>query len=448
LARRARGVKPLYTLLLGLPLAVASSLLHGSPLLSFVAACVGLIPLAGLIGDATEALAAVTGPRIGGLLNATLGNVAELIITIVAIKAGLLDLVKASITGSIIGNLLLALPLAILGSLLRWNATLNFVITCLGLIPLAGLIGEATEALSVVTGPKIGGFLNATLGNAAELIITIVAIKAGLLDLVKASITGSIIGNLLLVLGFSVLMGGLKHGTQRFNRAHAATNATMLVLAVIALAVPSLFNHTLAGGNLPVTTTEAISLGVSGVMIVLYVLGLLFSLRVTDSALTQSAPTEAPHWSMKTSLLVLAVSTGAVVWLSEILVHEVDAVMAASGLSQFFLGIILIPIIGNVAEHLVAVQVAMKNKVELSIEIALGSSQQIALFVAPVLVFVSLLFGQQLNLVFNQFELLAVLAAVSVAALVSSDGETNWLEGAQLLAVYLILGVAFFFLPS
>ncbi len=347
-----------------------------------------------------------------------------------------------------INYLLVGFPLAILGSLLHWNAIFNFVAACVGLIPLAGLIGEATEGLATVTGPKIGGLLNATLGNAAELIITIVAIKAGLLDLVKASITGSIIGNLLLVLGFSLLLGGLKNGTQRFSRGHAATNATMLVLAVVALAVPSLFTHTLAGETLAATTVESISLGVAGVMIVLYVLGLIFSLRVSGDALTLSTPSEAPAWSLRTSILVLVLSTAAVVWLSEILVHAVDAVMAASGLSEFFLGIILIPIIGNVAEHLVAVQVAVKNKIELSLEIALGSSLQIALFVAPVLVFVSLVFGQQLNLVFNQFELLAVLAAVSVAALVSSDGETNWLEGAQLIAVYIILGVAFYFLPK
>jgi Ca2+:H+ antiporter len=343
--------------------------------------------------------------------------------------------------------LLLGFPLAVLGSLLHWNPTINFVTACIGLVPLAGLIGEATEALSVKTGPKIGGFLNATLGNAAELIITITAIKAGLLDLVKASITGSIIGNLLLVTGFSVFLGGLKNGVQRFNRTHATINATMLVLGVIALSVPSLFNHTLSGAQLSIATTEAISLGVAGVMIVLYVLGLIYSLRATDSAMTMTTASEAPRWSINTSLIVLTTSTAAVVWLSEILVNAVDAVMVASGLSEFFLGIILIPIIGNVAEHLVAVQVAIKNKIELSLEIALGSSLQIALFVAPVLVFVSLAFGQQLNLVFNQFELLAVVAAVIVAALVSSDGETNWLEGAQLIAVYIILGVAFFFLP-
>ncbi len=345
--------------------------------------------------------------------------------------------------------LLLGVPLAILGSLLHWNPTLNFAVACLGLIPLAGLIGEATEALAVVTGPKIGGLLNATLGNAAELIITIVAIRAGLLDLVKASITGSIIGNLLLVLGASVMAGGLKNGRQRFSREHAATNSTMLVLAVVALSIPSLLNHTLEGELLPATTLESISLGVAVVMIILYALGLFYSLRVSDSPLTHGvAESEAPRWSARQALVVLALTTGAVVWLSEILVHSVEAVTAAFGFSEFFLGIILIPIIGNVAEHLVAVTVAIKNQMDLSLEIALGSSLQIALFVGPVLVFMSLLFGQQMNLVFNQFEIIALIAAVLTAALVSSDGETNWLEGAQLLSVYLILGLAFFFLPG
>ena len=345
--------------------------------------------------------------------------------------------------------LLLALPLAIAGSLLHWNALFNFVVACMGLIPLAELIGEATEALAVVTGPKIGGLLNATLGNAAELIITIVAVRAGLLDLVKASITGSILGNLLLVMGASLLLGGLRNGKQTFNRDHAATNATLLVIAVVALTVPSLFNHTLEGELLPAFTLEEISIGVAVVMIILYGLGLLYSLRSADSALTHGhSPESAPRWSVRTSLIVLGVVTVAVVWLSEILVASVEPVTAALGLSEFFLGIILIPIIGNVAEHLVAVEVAMKNQMELSLEIALGSSLQIALFVAPVLVFVSLLFGRYLNLIFNQFELLALIAAVVISALVASDGETNWLEGAQLLGVYLILGVAFFFIPG
>lgn len=347
--------------------------------------------------------------------------------------------------------LLLALPLAIAGSFLEWSPVLTFALACAGLIPLAGLIGEATEALAAVTGPKIGGLLNATLGNAAELIITIVAIRAGLLDLVKASITGSILGNLLLVMGLSLLLGGLKNGTQTFNRQHAGTNATMLVLATIALAIPSLFNHTLEGEALSLFITEEISIGVAIVMIIVYGLGLYFTLRGAGSTALEhagGAESEAPHWSVRTSLIVLALATGATVWMSEILVHDVEVVTETFGLSEFFIGIILVPLIGNVAEHLVAVQVAIKNQMDLSLEIALGSSLQIAIFVAPVLVFVALGFGQYLNLVFNQFEVVALVAAVLVANLVAADGETNWLEGAQLIAVYLVLGVAFFFIPA
>jgi len=349
--------------------------------------------------------------------------------------------------------ILLAVPLAAIGAQWHWNSLLIFGLACAALIPLAGLIGEATEALAVVTGPKIGGLLNATLGNAAELIITIVAINAGLLDLVKASITGSILGNLLLVMGAALLLGGLKNGKQTFNQKSQGTNATMLVLAVVGLCIPSLFNHTLAGEELPVITTEYISIGVAIVMIALYALSLIFMFRSAKGEHTAlehagGAHTEAPHWSTRTALIVLALATGATVWMSEVLVHEVEIVTATLGLSEFFLGIILIPLIGNVAEHLVAVTVAVKNQMDLSLEIALGSSLQIAIFVAPVLVFVALLFDKYLNLVFNQFEVVAMIASVLVANLVASDGETNWLEGAQLMAVYVILGVAFFFIPA
>ncbi len=277
------------------------------------------------------------------------------------------------------------------------------------------------------------------------------AIRAGLLDLVKASITGSILGNLLLVMGASLLFGGLKHGRQTFNRSNVGTNATLLVLATIALAVPSLFNHTLAGEELSPIIAENISMGVAIVMIVVYALGLIYTLRGhTGSALEHAggASSEAPHWSVRTSSIVLVLATLATVWMSETLVHEVEEVTASLGLSEFFIGLILIPLIGNVAEHLVAVQVAIKNQMDLSLEIALGSSLQIAIFVAPVLVFVALGFGQYLNLVFNQFEVVALIAAVLVANLVAADGETNWLEGAQLIAVYIVLGVAFYFIPA
>ncbi|MBL8096758.1 MAG: calcium/proton exchanger [Anaerolineales bacterium] len=348
--------------------------------------------------------------------------------------------------------MLLVLPAVLIAELMHADPILLFALACAGLIPLAGLIGEATEALAHVTGPRIGGLLNATLGNAAELIITIVAINAGLLDLVKASITGSIIGNLLLVMGASLLLGGLKNGTQHFTRSHVSNNATMLVLAVVALTIPSLLNHTLEGEILPIATLENISLGVAVVMIVLYALGLWFAFKGIKSggamAHAGGAESEAPAWSVNVSLIVLAGATLATVWLSEVLVGEVEAVTVQFGLSEFFIGIILVPLIGNVAEHLVAVQVAIKNKMDLSLEIALGSSLQIALFVAPVLVFVALLFGEQLTLVFNQFELVALVASVLITSLVASDGETNWLEGAQLVAVYLILGVVFFFIPG
>ena len=344
--------------------------------------------------------------------------------------------------------MLLILPLALCGQLLGWSATWIFLLAAAGVVPLAGLIGEATEALSDYTGPKVGGLLNATLGNAAELIITLVAIKAGLLDLVKASITGSILGNLLMVMGFSMVLGGIKNGEQRFDRRQAGNNAILLILVVIALVIPSLFSHSIGPENDP--GVEKMSLGVAGVMIVLYGLGIFYSLRVSKSPLSYDSdgPHRKPSLSIPVALTVLALTTGGVVWLSEMLVGSVEAVVSGLGLSEFFLGIILIPIIGNVAEHLVAVQVAIRNQMELSIEIALSSSLQIALFVAPLLVFVSLAMGHPLTLVFNQLELIALIAAVLVAALVSADGESNWLEGAALLAVYTILGIGFFLLPS
>ena len=351
--------------------------------------------------------------------------------------------------------LILAFPLALLARWGNWGDVWVFVFAAVGVIPLAGWIGAATEAIAVHTGPRIGGLLNATLGNAAELIITLVAIRAGLLELVKASITGSILGNLLFVMGFSMLLGGAKHGVQRFDRKHVGQQSVLLTLSVVALVIPSLFSHSI--GPEGSTRVEALSLGVAAVMIVLYALGIFYSFRVSFSPMTYSEPQErrgahtspdAAHWSIRTSIIILALSTIGVVVLSEILVGAVEPVVEQLGLSEFFLGIILIPIIGNVAEHLVAVQVALRNQMELSVEIAISSSLQIALFVGPLLVFISLAIGNPLTLIFNQFELLALGAAVLIAALVSSDGESNWLEGAALLGVYLILGIAFFLMPA
>jgi Ca2+:H+ antiporter len=362
-----------------------------------------------------------------------------------------------------INFLLFAFPFAIFAKYLGWGETWVFVFSTTGVIPLAGMIGEATEALAVHTGPKIGGLLNATLGNAAELIITIVAIREGLLELVKASITGSILGNILLVMGMAMLLGGIRQGAQRFDRRQASSNAILLVLAVVALVIPSLLSSYIGSDHS--MKVEALSLGVAATMIVLYVLGLIYGFKVKDSPLTiepaedkissvkhpvkQSTLEHIPHpeWSIPKSLVVLAISTVGVAYLSELLVGAVEPVVENLGISEFFLGIILIPIVGNVAEHLVAVKVALKNQMDLSVEIAISSSLQIALFVAPVLVFISLLMGNPLQLIFNTFELLALIIGVLIIALVSGDGESNWLEGAELLAVYVILALAFFLLP-
>lgn len=346
-------------------------------------------------------------------------------------------------------SLLLAFPVTIIGSFLGWDAIILFSLSALSVIPLAGLIGDGTEGLASHTGPKMGGLINATLGNAAELIITLFAINRGLLELVKASITGSIIGNLLFVLGLSILAGGLKNGVQKFDRRHTTNNTILLSIAILGLVVPSLFSHSTASGvNVKV---ETLSLCVAAVMIILYTLGIVFSLRYSNNH-SVAAPVEhgegQPTWSVKKSLIVLALATAGIVWMSEILVGSVEEVVAGSGISEFFLGIILVPIIGNVAEHLVAITVAVKNKMELSMEIAVSSSLQIALFVAPVLVFISLIMGNPLNLVFNTFELAALMATVIISYFVAADGETNWLEGAALLAVYILFGLAFFIFPS
>jgi len=342
--------------------------------------------------------------------------------------------------------LLLALPLVLLAQQLHGSPLTIFILASAGIIPLAAYIGEATEALAAYTGPRLGALLNATLGNAAELIITIAAVRAGLLELVKASITGSIIGNLLLVLGLSMISGGIKNGIQTFDRRNASRNAILLMLAVVALIIPSLLSHSIGPEGSP--KVETLSIGVALVMLALYALGLLDASQSSDSPLSHALPSNThPHWSKTQAILILALSTGGIVWLSETLVHVAEAVIAGTGISEFFLGIILVPLIGNVAEHLVAVQMAIKNKMDLSVEIAVSSSLQIALLVAPLLVFISLALGNPLQIVFNQFELLALLAASVIAALVSADGESTWLEGVALLAVYLILALSFFLLP-
>ncbi len=344
--------------------------------------------------------------------------------------------------------LFLFVPLTLVAELVHWSSVVIFIFACIAIIPMAAYIGASTESLAHFTGPRIGGLLNATLGNAAELIITITAIRAGLLELVKASITGSILGNLLLVMGFAFVVGGVRHGRQKFDRQSAARHAILLILAVLAMLIPSLFSSSIGPEASP--KVEFLTLGVAAIMLILYVLGLVDAARSSQPEVTYTEaprPKTRPRWTVPISLLILGLSTVGIAWLSEVLVGVVEPVVADLGVSEFFLGIILIPIIGNAAEHLVSVQFAGQNKMDLSVEIAISSSLQVALMVMPLLVFISLAFGHPLTLVFNPLELLALIAGVLIAVLVSSDGESTWLEGATLTGIYLILALAFFLLP-
>ena len=346
--------------------------------------------------------------------------------------------------------MLLFFPVAVAAELLHWGDLVIFATAALAIIPIAGVLGEATESLAEKTGPQIGGLLNASLGNAAELIITIVAISAGKMALVKASIIGSILGNLLFVLGLSILLGGLKHGTQKFDRNRVSVDATLVILAAITISIPSLFNELIEPN---VQRVETLSLATAAVVLVLYALSIFYTLRQPSVARVDHAPAiepthTGPHWSTRRALLIMVVAVAGLAVMSEFLVGSLETVTATFGLSEFFVGIILVPLIGNVAEHLVAVQVALKDQMDLSLSIALGSSLQIALFVAPLLVFISLFMGNPMTLEFNHPEILAMVAASIIAALVAIDARSNWLEGAMLLAVYLILGIGFFFLPA
>jgi len=344
-------------------------------------------------------------------------------------------------------SLLLFLPVALLAHFAGINEIFVFAASALAIIPLAKILGEATEVVAEETGPRIGGLLNATFGNAAELIITLAAIRAGQMQLVLASITGSILGNLLLVLGFAMLFGGLKNGRQVFDRRQVDTDATMTVLALISMSVPSIFSLYIPNAGL----VEELSLASAGAMLILYMLFILYTLRCCASEectpVTARDALPVHSWSTSKASAIMGLSMIGIALMSELLVASVEAVTDTLGLTPFFVGIIIVPIIGNVAEHLVAVQAARQNKMDLSLSISLGSSLQIALFVMPVLVFVSLLLNNPLTLQFNLLELIALTAASMISALVSLDGESNWLEGAMLLAVYGILGMAFFFLP-
>ena len=344
--------------------------------------------------------------------------------------------------------LLIFIPISIVAKFINASPTMMFIFSCLSIVPLAGLMGEGTEEISFYTGPKIGGFLNATFGNATELIISFFALKAGLFDVVKFSITGSLIGNVLLVLGLSMFMGGLKHKTQKFNRNVANVTSSMLLFSVIGVSVPALFTHTISSDLLN-TQYEGFSIAVAVVMFIVYILSLIFSFfthkHLYSSNAESEESTENAKWSLKKAIAVLLGATILIAIESEFLVGGIESITTTIGLSEYFVGIVLIPVIGNAAEHSTAVTMALKDKMDVAIEIALGSSLQILLFVAPILVFLSLLFTP-MSIIFNEFELIALLASVLIADKVASDGESNWLEGAQLVAVYIIIAVGFFIL--
>ncbi len=347
--------------------------------------------------------------------------------------------------------LLLFVPASIVAGIVHAPPVLVFALSALAIIPLSGFLGKATEELSTYTGPALGGLLNATLGNLAELIIAVLALRAGLVDLVKASITGSILGNLLLVLGAAQLAGGLRHKVQRFSVALAGLSISLLTVAVIGLVIPAMF---LATHPDPThLLTRKVSTGVAVLLMAGYVLSLVYSMGTHRSVFGEGADVaneshgsdQAARWSLGRALTVLLASAASIGWVSEILVGSTEAAIKGVGLSQVFVGIIVVPIIGNAAEHSSAVLMAMKNRMDLAVSIAVGSSAQVALLIAPILVFVGRALGQPMDLAFNIFEVAAVALAVAVATSVVRDAESHWLEGAFLLLVYGMLAVAFFF---
>jgi Ca2+:H+ antiporter len=346
------------------------------------------------------------------------------------------------------------IPIAIALELAHAGAVVTFFASALGVIPTAALMGRATEELAVRSGPGIGGLLNVTFGNAPELIIALFALGAGLHEVVKASIVGSIMGNVLLVLGAAMFFGGLKRDHQTFNRTAASAQSSMLLLAAAALVMPAIY-ELVDGRGLPQpgaervhydTTVQGLSAAVACVLIASYVAGLWFSLK-THRDLFNPVSDDEEHgepWTVRKSVIALSIAGVAVGVMSEILVDSISEAASQLGLSEFFIGVIVVAIVGNAAEHWVAVLVAMKNKMDLAVNIAIGSSAQIALFVAPVLVLTSFLLGPHpMALVFNGFELGGILLAILIANHVTNEGESTWYEGVQLLAVYVVLGIAF-----
>jgi Ca2+:H+ antiporter len=346
--------------------------------------------------------------------------------------------------------LLLFVPAAIILDLLHVSPLLIFIASALAIAPLASVLGESTGALASQCGPAIGGILSATMGNATEMIIAFFALHAGHINVVKASLSGSIIGNLLLVLGLSLVAGGLRNPVQRFSRTTSAMNSTTLMIAVAALVMPAIFNLTLFGTlQHHDVKLQHLSLWTSGVLIVLYLLNLLFVFRTHRAAFTAQPAEEGAHKTSRTQAIVaLGLSTVLIAVISEILVGQIAPVTKALGMTELFVGVIVVALVGNAAENSTAIIMARRNRMDVSMSIATGASTQIALFVAPVLVFLSVAIGHPMTLVFNGFEIAAIVLSVLIVEMISSDGETNWFEGVQLLAVYTIVAVAFYFVPE
>ena len=351
--------------------------------------------------------------------------------------------------------LLVFIPLSLAAEFTHQSDTLIFIGAALAIIPLAGLMGVSTEQLAHRVGAGVGGLMNATFGNAAELIIALVALFKGQYVIVKASLTGSIIGNLLLVLGASMVAGGWRVKTQHFNPRRANSGSSLLLLAAIALIIPTVYSELLSDVPDEVHVRRLdLSLDIAIVLLVVYALSLLFELR-THRKLLAAEPEESEEvleghdiWPVGKAVGLLAVATFFVAWMSELLVGSVSHASEAMHLNELFVGIIIVAIIGNAAEHSTAVLMALKNKMDITFTIAIGSSVQIALFVAPVLVLVGRIFGHPIDLVFEPLEVIAVILSVMVVNQVSNDGESNWMEGIHLLSVYVILGIAFYFFPE
>lgn len=341
--------------------------------------------------------------------------------------------------------LLIFVPVSVALRIFYPHSPWLFIAAGLAIIPLAGLIGQATEEMAIVLGPRLGGFLNATLGNTTEVVIAVFAIMAGRFEIVKASIAGSIIGNILFILGLGIFLGGFKRHTQDFDRTLVSVQSAMLVLAVIGLVIPAIFVQTNHGMNF--LRIEELSLTVAVVLMLVYLASLVFTF-FTHRTYFRTQFAEEPQiakWSKTKSLSVLALTILAVALEAELLVGSIDSVLSGLHLTELFVGVIMIPIVSNSAEHSAAVIMAMRNKMDLALDISIGSSIQVALFVAPLLVFVSLALGHPMTYIFNLLELVAIGFSVAIVNLIAIDGKTNWLEGLQLIAVYLIIALAFFF---